>query len=358
MWWIVIADRSFILSLNIFKPNNSEINRDSSKAKRYRYLLEECEVRDIASEASEREYIEVAGLNLTLLKESDDRAEFICIPVTRINDVKSNGEVELDGEFIASTLNVKNLSKLASFLFELESMAQHRAEALAARVAVEGKAAAAEVTDFLMLQTINRYLPVLKHYVQCARLSPYELYMVLLEMVGELSTFTQANRKCVDTPAYQQAALTQVFNPLIEQLKRSFSSVLEQKAVSIPLQERSYGVNVGVIADKSLLANASFVLVVSADIATDELKKYFVSQVKVGSVDQIRELVNVQLPGIQISSLAVAPRQIPYQRASAYFELVQQGEYWQALAASGGIAIHVGGNFPGLKLELWAIRES
>jgi len=30
--------------------------------------------------------------------------------------------------------------------------------------------------------------------------------------------------------------------------------------------------------------------------------------------------------------------------------------FWDSLTKSGGIAFHIGGNFPGLKLELWAIR--
>jgi type VI secretion system protein ImpJ len=78
--------------------------------------------------------------------------------------------------------------------------------------------------------------------------------------------------------------------------------------------------------------------------------------VKIGAIEQIKELVNVQLPGIQLNNLAVAPREIPYQRNSVYFELVPKGEYWTALSESGGIALHVGTKFPNLSMELWAIR--
>jgi type VI secretion system protein ImpJ len=69
-------------------------------------------------------------------------------------------------------------------------------------------------------------------------------------------------------------------------------------------------------------------------------------------------LVNVQLPGIQLNNLAVAPREIPYQRNYIYYELIQNGEYWTALSESGGIALHVGTKFPNLKIELWAIRSN
>jgi type VI secretion system protein ImpJ len=52
----------------------------------------------------------------------------------------------------------------------------------------------------------------------------------------------------------------------------------------------------------------------------------------------------------------VAPRQIPYHAGYVYFELDQSHELWGQLKTSGGIALHVSGEFPGLIMELWAIR--
>jgi type VI secretion system protein ImpJ len=53
----------------------------------------------------------------------------------------------------------------------------------------------------------------------------------------------------------------------------------------------------------------------------------------------------------------VAPRQIPYHAGFVYFELDQSHELWTQLKSSGGIAFHVGGEFPALAMELWAIRS-
>ena len=69
------------------------------------------------------------------------------------------------------------------------------------------------------------------------------------------------------------------------------------------------------------------------------------------------ELVNLQLPGIGLRALPVAPRQLPFHAGSHYFELDRQGELWKALERSGNLALHVAGDFPGLELELWAVRE-
>jgi type VI secretion system protein ImpJ len=59
---------------------------------------------------------------------------------------------------------------------------------------------------------------------------------------------------------------------------------------------------------------------------------------------------------VPVLPLPVAPRQIPFHAGSAYFELDQSSELWEQLKTSGGVALHVAGNFPGLAMEFWAIR--
>ena len=56
--------------------------------------------------------------------------------------------------------------------------------------------------------------------------------------------------------------------------------------------------------------------------------------------------------------LPVAPRQIPYHTGVVYFQLEEASPYWAKMTTSGGIAVHVSGEYPGLSMELWAIRQS
>ena len=114
---------------------------------------------------------------------------------------------------------------------------------------------------------------------------------------------------------------------------------------------------VGPITDRSILRAASFVLIRAgrhADRAA--AAACFPSQVKIGAVEQIRDLVNVAMPGIAVRPLPVAPRQMPFYAGATYFELDRNSPHWQQMQYSGGFAIHVSGDFPNLQLELWAIR--
>ena len=73
--------------------------------------------------------------------------------------------------------------------------------------------------------------------------------------------------------------------------------------------------------------------------------------------EKIRQLVNKALPGVTINPAPVPPRQIPLHTGFVYFELDQSSALWGELRSSGGLAMHLSGEFPGLALELWAIRR-
>jgi len=133
--------------------------------------------------------------------------------------------------------------------------------------------------------------------------------------------------------------------------------VLEQNAIQIELQERQYGVRVALIPSTELLTTCDFVLAVHAQTTVEFLRTHFPTQTKLGPVEKIRDLVNLHLPGVILRSLSVAPREIPYHAGYSYFEVDTTHDLWRQLNSSGGLAMHVSGEFPELQLEFWAIRR-
>jgi type VI secretion system protein ImpJ len=113
-------------------------------------------------------------------------------------------------------------------------------------------------------------------------------------MAGEFVTFTEATRRPQSYPPHRHENFQQSFAPVVADLRRSLSSVMEQTAIAIPLQERRQGVRVGQITDRTILRGSNFVLSVQADIPTETLRREQPAQVKIGAVEPIRELVNVR----------------------------------------------------------------
>jgi len=272
-------------------------------------------------------------------------------------ECRADRQVVLSDSFIPTVMHVRTAGRLASFTTELLGLLHQRGEALAGRVAATGRGAAAEFADFLMLQAINRYEPVLAHYAAMGDVHPERLFQVCAEAAGELATFTATSKRPPKLPAYRHERLRETFDPVIAALRESLSRVMVQSAIAIPIEPRRFGIHVAIVSDRSLYGSAVFILAARADLPSEELRRRFPAQLKIGPAEKIGDLVRLQLPGVPVNAVPVAPRQIPYHAGFAYFELDQTDTMWDQLKDSGGIAMHVAGEFPGLALEFWAIRS-
>jgi type VI secretion system protein ImpJ len=323
----------------------------------YRYRALVGEIVDVNDGFPEPVPVQVGGLCLRLLPAAELTGALAAMPVARLVERRADGQLVLDTGFVAPTLSCRDSALAGSWIDELRGLLHQRSEALATRLAHPGRGGVAEIADFLLLQTVNRYASLLDHLATVDRLHPERFYAECVQMAGDLATFGDDRRLARPFPAYDHDDLQATFRPVLDQLRRALSMVLEQHAVPIELHDRKYGVRVAVIADKQLLSNAAFVLAVNAQMPAEALRLRFPTQTKIGPVEKIRDLVNLQLPGVGLRALPVAPRQIPYHAGFNYFELDTASELWRTLQQSGGLAMHVAGEFPGLELELWAVRD-
>jgi type VI secretion system protein ImpJ len=351
-----LRDQVIYLALPLRKSGALQSTRAGNGAELTRYRSKDLDARDITTESATSTELEVAALNTRLMSQNEPADDFARIPVAHVVECRADRQVVLDDRFIPTVLKSGTAGRLATFLLELQGLLHQRAEALAARAVASGRGGASEIADFLMLQIINRYEPVVAHLAASPALHPEDLYRLALEITGELSTLTAASRRPPQFSTYRHDALRASFDPVINALRGCLSVVMEQNAISIPLAHKKFGISVASVADQTLFDSAAFVLAARADVPSEDLRRRFPAQVKIGSVEKIRDLVNLQLPGITLQPMAVAPRQIPYHAGFAYFELDRSNELWRTLKGSGGIAIHQSGDFPNLAMELWAIR--
>lgn len=356
------------LALPLRRRDAIEVDAGGSHTGLARYQAIEYDARNNTTGSDDSATILVGQPNFRLVLESDNLGAYAYIAVARIIECRSDKKIILDEDFVPPCLNIQAVPPLAGFLKELQGLLHHRGEALAGRISSAGRGGSAEISDFMLLQAVNRYEPLLQHLnndnekhgegpSNSHPIHPEAFYRQLVMMSGELATFNSSHRRPEQLNEYKHDDLTSTFAPVIGALRRSLSAVLEQTAVPIPIQAHQYGIHVATIGDPNLVGSASFVLAVHADIASEELARRFPTQVKSGPVEQITQLVNLQLPGIALRQLPVAPRQLPYHAGFIYFQLERNSDLWKQMGTSGGFAFHVGGEFPGLEMEFWAIKE-
>lgn len=349
-------DEQVLLAIPLRKAGLCESGRDESANSVLRYRTRGIEAVDVSAGGLEMQAVEVACLRARLVLASEPRDAFACLPTAHIEECRADRSVVLDEGFMPTVLNARQASRLATFLVELRGLLHQRGEALAARAVASGRGGSAEIADFLMLQTINRYEPIVTHLTQSAHVRPEDLYQLCLAIIGDLSTLTMQARRPPPLPQYSHENLRICFEPVMNALRACFNVVLQQTAVPIPIEKKRFNISVAAVADKTLFDDAAFVLAARADVVTENLRRDFPAQVTAGSMEKIARLVNEHLPGIPLVALAVAPRQIPFHAGFAYFELDRASSLFRELKSSGGIALHIPDSFPGLALEMWAIR--
>ena len=314
------------------------------------------ELRDHTNAADEPEAVQTGALDLRLVRAKEAGAGLALLGVARVIERRADNQVTLDPLYIAPQTRIDATPQLAAHATLLHGLIHQRTRAFAARMG-QLSHGVSEMADFLMLQALNRAEPLFRQYALTPNAHPREFYFACLQLAGDLSTFTSEARFANDYPPYRHDDLHATFVPVITDLRRMLSTVLERNAIQIELVDRSHGVRTAVFPDAELARTASFVLAVNAQMPAEQLRSRFPAQSKLGPSDKLRDLVNLQLPGVVLRSLPTAPRQLPFHAGFHYFELDRGGELWKQLEKSGSLALHVAGDFPALELELWAIRQ-
>jgi type VI secretion system protein ImpJ len=352
-----VRDQIVHLALPLRRGDLPDVDRTHTGADGLsRYSVRQWGTRDVSAAAGEPAVIEVGALRTRLLLASERAEAYACVPLAHIVECRPDKHVALDDGFIPTVLRAAAANRLAAYTMKLAGMLHQRGEALAGFAASTHQGEASQIEDYLILQAINRYEPLLAHFNESRGQHPEELYRVLISMAGEMATYLSDAKRPPALATYQHDRLRQSFEPVMAALDQEMGRIIRKHAVRIPVETRKHGISVALVADRALYTEAVFVLAAKADVATEELRRRFPAQLKVGPVEKIGQLVNLSLPGVPVHAVPVAPRAIPYHAGFAYFELDQTNELWAQLPTSGGVGMHVAGEFPGLALEFWAIR--
>jgi type VI secretion system protein ImpJ len=349
-------DETVLLALPLARAGAKEFDADGRADDALRFRTTDTSVADVTTSTDRVAQMRVGAPNLRLMLARDATDAFATIGVARVLERRADNRVLLDPLYIPPMLHAHADARLFGYAQELAGLVHQHADRLASRLANPGRGGVAEIADFLLLQTLNRYEPQLAHLLQVPLLHPERLYQTTLALAGDLAAFDE-RRRVLAYPPYRHDDLATSFEPLMRDVRQLIGIVREPDAVAIELQSRKPGVRVALINDTELLKSAGFVLAANAQMPGEALRTRFPTQVKVAPAEKLRDLVNLALPGIGLRALPVAPRQIPFHAGFSYFELDRGGELWKELEQTGNLAMYIAGEFPALELECWAIRH-
>lgn len=343
------------LTLPIRTPGGVEVGEAEAGHQRLRPAP--LQVIDNSKVARAAVDIQVGLLNARLLFNDQPLDELTVLPLAEIEAVDALNNVTMSETFIAPVTATGASRRLTGIIEQIRGLLRSRAAALAAGALGQAGESRSGMLDIMMLGIVNRFEARLAHVSRLGLHAPETVYHDLVALAGELSAYAGSTRLPPEMPPYRHLDLRATFEPLLALLRTMLSVIVERNAVSIALTERDFGIWLGQIEDRMTFAERRFVLIARANVAQEVVRQQLPIHIKIGPVEQIRDLVNLQLPGIAIQPLSVAPREIPFLQNAVYFEVDTRNPLWARFRDSAAIALHVSGDYPGLVLEIWAIQR-
>lgn len=348
-----VRDEIVYLALPVRRSGAREVARNGDADPLARHDVSGVKISDATSMGEGEVSVEVGGLRTTLRMASQMSGVFTSIPLAHVIECRTDKRVVLEDRFMPTVLQSVASTRLVSLVRDLIGLLHQRGEAIAARIGATGRGSSAELGNLLMLQIINKYEPLMAHVARTG-IHPEQLFQLWVQAAGELETFTSDSKRFSVLPPYQHERLRESFEPVFAALETSLSKIFTETAVPIPLEERKFGFWLARVQERALLDTAVFVLAIRAELTTDEVHRRVAKQVKIGPPESIEDIVRRALSGVPASPTP-PPRQIPVHAGFVYFEIDRAHPLWKEIRVAGAIALFPG-EFPGLGMELWAIR--
>jgi len=344
------------LTLPDLVMNGREVAMDTEAGLATRYLLGAETVADAASALRLEAQIEIASPRLELDIRQTAKPGYQCIKIGRIVEVRDN-VVILDDAFPPPVLTVTAHPVTLGWLDRVIGWVETKLESLARYAADPTAAGGLQATDYFMLLLLNRQINVLRHLRASRYVHPERLFEEFLRFSGELWTFDQDKRQAPPYAPYDHADLKGCIEPVVRDIQRLLSRDVG-RATRLDLVQVRQNSYLAQVPDRNLFRDATFVVEVESSRALSLVQQQFPQLCKVGPNTRMSEIVNNNLPGIELVHIPTPPRQIRAVSRNVYFIIEKNSPLWREFSTAPAIGMHFAGDWPDLKMELWAIVEN
>ncbi|MBK4214963.1 type VI secretion system baseplate subunit TssK [Paracoccus caeni] len=312
-------------------------------------------VSDSASSMRTEQVVELAVPRLEVAIRKTPRPGYQNLRLARITEIR-DGVVTLDETFPPPALVIGAHPQILGYVTRVIGWIEARLESLARYATDPSAGGGLQASDYLMLLTLNRNIGQLRHLSRTFAVHPEILYRELVGLAGELATFDTGNRHAPDYPAYDHEDPKASFSQIVADIQRLLSRDVG-RAIRLPLREVRQNSYLAEVRDRNLFRDATFVIEVESAKPLTQVQSQFPELCKVGPNTRMSEIVNNNLPGIALQHLPNPPRQIRVLSSNVYFRLEKNSPLWREFSMAPAIGMHFAGDWPHLKLELWAVPE-
>jgi type VI secretion system protein ImpJ len=202
------------------------------------------------------------------------------------------------------------------------------------------------VLYFRLMPVLYRYHQALQHALEARATHPHEVYGVLRQLVGELSTFS-SRFSVLDTPLppYQHDRLWECFEPTTQVVTQRLHEISGGSAHEVPLAyERASKSYTAEIPEGFFARHSRYYLAIKTDMVQNDLEQTLNKKCKISAREDLPELKACALDGIKVQIQMPPPQELPYRSHYVYVYITPHQDLWHHVEQRKNLVVYCGDN--------------
>ena len=298
--------------------------------------------------------------------EEDKLGEYDIIPIATLERTGEN--IGLSSRFFPPVLAISSSTPLFQLIKEIRDQLASRAHLLESYKRDRGihtaEFGARDMVYLLALRSLNRYVPLLFHITESNAVHPWDVYGLLKQIIGELSSFSETYNVLGEkedgiplVPVYNHRKLWKCFSAAQSVLIQLLDEITAgpEYMLQLHFDGTYYATDLppGVFQGQN-----RFYLVITTDQEAQQHLSSFTSLAKMGAREILPILIARALPGINLTGLESPPQELPRRANSLYFKIDHHGDQWQQVERNHNLAVFWDAAPEDLKVELMVVGRS
>lgn len=317
-------------------------NYAESPGTRARFVVSNKNVPDLTGEGQSIE-VGFAQRNVQILFGSEPKDDFEAIKIAEITRDASGG-LAINDPYIPPVLSIEASPFILAGIKRILRLMVTRRRSLAESQRERGDATveynAADITRFLLLNTVNTYLPVLNHLVDMPQIAPRPTYMLLLQLGGTLASFS-AEFDPSELPKFNYNDLRSTFEPLTARITELLQATIKEHYVSMMLDGREDGMYLGQLTDDRMIGCSKYLIGIRATVPEKDTAKMLPNLSKMASWGDINSILSSAIPGAAVEVTYRPPPEIPIKAGVVYFVISTDNNYWRNIVTDRQVAMYL-----------------
>ena len=220
-----------------------------------------------------------------------------------------------------------------------------------------------DMVYLLALRSFNRYIPVFAHMLEEPGGHPWDVYMTVKQLIGELSSFTEIidvlgrdESGNLRIPPYDHNDLIACFSGAAALITELIDEITAGPEYIISL-EFDDGYFSAILKPEFLKSSNQYYLVMRTEDEVENIMETLDTQVKVGTTKILPFLVERALPGVGLEPLTVPPQELPRRRDSIYFQIDHHSEQWLRIEKNKNIGLYWNSPPKEVRIELMIVNR-